>query len=63
MKYLLSIAIIPALLFGWIAVQGIYRRFARRHPELGPFRSESGGCGSCSGGSGCSGSSQCKTDR
>ena len=56
MKYLVAIGLIFAILAGGILVQGLYRRFAQRHPELGPFREEKG-CGSCSAGSGCSGSS------
>lgn len=56
LTYLSTIGLILALLLGWIAVQGAYARFSRRHPELGPFREEGGGCGTCSGG-GCSGGS------
>ncbi len=59
MKYLVAIGLIFAILAGGILVQGLYRRFAQRHPELGPFR-EDKGCGSCTAGSGCSGSS-CST--
>jgi hypothetical protein len=55
-KYLVTIGLIFAILAGGILVQGLYRRFAQRHPELGPFREEKG-CGSCSAGSGCSGPS------
>lgn len=47
--YLLTIGLILAITLGGIFVDQAYRRFARRHPELGPFRKE-GGCGSCSGG-------------
>lgn len=50
MKYFLAIALILILLLGWVVVQQAYRLFARRHPELGPFRKEGGGCGCCSGG-------------
>jgi hypothetical protein len=53
LKYLVTIGLIFALLAGGILVQALYRHFARRHPELGPFR-EDKGCGSCSAGSGCS---------
>ena len=60
--YLLTIGLIFALLAGGIAVQNLYRRFAKRHPELGPFREEKA-CGSCSAGSGCSGSSCSTTSR
>jgi hypothetical protein len=51
--YLVTIGLILILLMGWVLVQQVYRLFARRHPELGPFRSEGGGCG-CHGG-GCGG--------
>ena len=50
--YLVTIGLIFAILAGGIAVQDLYRRFAARHPELGPFRQEKA-CGSCSAGSGC----------
>jgi hypothetical protein len=50
--YLVAIGLIFALLAGGILVQACYRRFARRHPEMGPFREENP-CGSCSAGSGC----------
>lgn len=60
MNYLLAIALILLLLLGWVVVQQVYRLFARRHPELGPFRKEGGGCGCCSGGA-CGGGA-CATD-
>jgi hypothetical protein len=59
--YLLTIGLIFVLLAAVILVQGAYRRFAQRHPELGPFREEKG-CGSCSAGSGCS-STACAPSR
>ena len=30
---------------GGIAIDRLYARFARRHPQLGPFRKRGGGCG------------------
>lgn len=54
LSYLITIGLILALLLGWVGVQAAYDRFARRHPELGPFRTGAGGCGTCSGG-GCGG--------
>lgn len=51
--YLLAMVLLPLLMFGWLVVQGIARRFARAHPEFGPPREEGGGCGkscSCHGG-------------
>ncbi len=59
--YLITIGLIFALLAGGILVQKLYRRFAQRHPELGPFR-EDKACGSCSAGSGC-GSTRCAPSR
>jgi len=61
-KYLITVGLIFVLLTGGTLVQGLYRRFARRHPELGPFREEKA-CGSCSAGSGCSASSCSSTRR
>jgi hypothetical protein len=55
--YLTTIAIIFAVMAGGILVDRLYRNFAARNPQLGPFRSPDKGCGSCSGGSGCSGES------
>ncbi len=54
--YLVTIGLILAIgLFG-IAVDRIYRTFAQRHPQLGPFRDSDGGCGCCSSSkTGCSG--------
>lgn len=58
-NYLIAIGAIFALLAGGILVERLYRLFARRHPELGPYRRESGGCGACSAGDGCAGQSSC----
>jgi hypothetical protein len=44
--YLLTIAIIFAVMLAGIAVDRAYKAFAAKHPQLGPFRK--GGCGSCS---------------
>jgi len=30
---------------GWLLVQDISRKFAKRHPEFGPYREEGSGCG------------------
>ncbi len=62
-KYLVAIGLIFALMAGGILVQALYRRFARRHPELGPFREDKSGCGACTAGSGCSGPSCSPTHR
>jgi hypothetical protein len=55
--YLAAIGLILAIMLFGIVVQRVYKLFARHHPELGPFRDDSKGCGSCSAGSGCSGGS------
>ena len=47
LQALLAFAVMMAVLLGWIAVQRAYRRFACRHPEAGPYRSENQRCGSC----------------
>jgi hypothetical protein len=57
--YLITIGLILVIMLFGIVVQQFYKLFARRHPELGPFRDDSKGCGSCSAGSGCSGSASC----
>lgn len=52
-KFLAASLIIFGVLAGWIWVQQAYAAFARRNPELGPFRRGEGGCRggcSCSGG-------------
>lgn len=49
MNYLLAIAIIFTLLAGLVVIDGLYRRFAARNPDLGPFRDGAAGCGSCGG--------------
>ncbi len=54
--YLLTIGLIMAIALIGIGVDRLYRGFAAKNPQLGPFR-ESGKCGSCSGGSGCGGGS------
>lgn len=56
-RYFLSIGAIMLAMLIYVVVQRAYRLFRKKHPELGPFREEGKGCGSCSGGSGCSGDS------
>lgn len=58
--YFLAIGLIFAVLLGGIAVDHLYRRFAAKNPQLGPFRDNSK-CGCCSAGSGCA-DSACDTD-
>lgn len=59
--YLVTIAVIFSLALGGILIDRIYRRFAARHPQLGPFR-DPGKCGCCKAGSGCS-DTACADDR
>lgn len=59
--YLLTIGILFLLILLYVVVQQFYKLFARRNPELGPFRSEGGGCGCCSGHGSCS-TGSCSTD-
>ncbi len=47
--YLVTIGLIFALMLAGIAVDRLYRRFAARHPQLGPFRKNDGACGCCAG--------------
>ena len=50
LDYIVAPVVILAILFGWIQVQRLARRFAASHPEFGPAREEGGGCGSsCAG--------------
>lgn len=55
LTYLLAIGLILLFLLAYVAVQRLYTLFQRRHPELGPFRREGGGCcgGGCRGDGGC----------
>jgi hypothetical protein len=47
LKYLGTILLLFALLFGWVVVQSAARLYAKRHPEFGCYREEGSGCGSC----------------
>jgi len=53
LDFILSSAIILAVLAAWVTVERLYRQFAERHPEHGPYRDPgagcTGGCCSCSG--------------
>ena len=44
--YLTTIGIIFIVMLAGIVVDRLYRLFALKNPELGPFRKQ--GCGSCS---------------
>jgi hypothetical protein len=58
---LLTIAVLFALIAGWVLVQAAARRVAERRPELGPYREAGGGCGGgqCDGHGGCGGGGGC----
>jgi hypothetical protein len=45
--YLLTIALIMGIAVLGIAVDRVYRGFARDNPQLGPFRDSDQGCGCC----------------
>ena len=47
-EFVLTSVVIFAVMVGWLYVQDLYRRFAQRYPELGPFRRQGGCDGSCS---------------
>lgn len=51
--YFVAMGLIFVIMLAGIAVERLYRRFAAKNPQLGPFR-DSSKCGSCSAGSGCS---------
>ncbi len=48
---LIAGSVFPALVIVWALVDRLSRRFALKHPELGP-RAQIGGCGACAGGEG-----------
>lgn len=56
--YLITIAIIFALVLFGIGIEKVYKKFAKKHPELGPFR-KFDGCGCCSGKCSSQGKSHC----
>jgi hypothetical protein len=60
LRYVISIAVILLALLIYVLTQRAYRLFAKQHPELGPFRDEGKGCGSCTG-EGC-GTSSCESE-
>jgi len=56
LNYLIAMTALLGMLLLWVSVQAMARRFAERHPHLGPLREEGAGCGSgsCSCGTSCS---------
>jgi hypothetical protein len=57
--YVVTIGLVFAILVGGIVVDRIYAHFARRNPQLGPFRKNDGGCGCCAAKEACSDRSSC----
>jgi hypothetical protein len=57
--YLTVVGLIFAIMIGGIAVDRIYARFARRNPQLGPFRKNDGGCGCCAAKEACDSRETC----
>jgi len=55
-NFLIASGIIMLVLFGWIAVQNLARRFAERHPEFGPYVEKRGCGGNCT----CASGEDCK---
>jgi len=51
---LVTIGLIFGLMLLGIAADRLYRRFAARNPERGPFRRNDGGCGCCAAAEACS---------
>ena len=48
LDYIIAALVFPALVILWVVVENIARKFALKHPELGPPR-DPGGCGGCCG--------------
>lgn len=58
-QYLIVVAVIFGLMLAGIGVDRLYRSFAARHPQLGPFRKNDGGCGCCSSSGSCGSDGGC----
>ena len=56
---LLSMGLIFALMLTGIAVERLYRAFAARNPQLGPFR-KTDGCGCCAAKKECAPTGHCE---
>lgn len=57
--YLLTVALIFTVMLAGIGVERLYRAFAARNPQLGPFR-KSDGCGCCASKAGCISNTACE---
>ena len=58
-RFLLTMGVIYAVFLTGILVERLYRRFARRNPQLGPFRKNDSGCGCCATKDDCNDRSAC----
>ena len=45
LRYFIAMFFLLSILFIWLMVQKMSRKFAADHPEFGPVREEGGGCG------------------
>lgn len=43
-QFVMAPLVIFLVMVGWVMVQRMYLRFARRYPQWGPYRREDGGC-------------------
>ena len=57
--YLVTIGLIFSVTLGGILVDRLYNLFARRNPQLGPFRKNDGGCGCCAAKQACESRNSC----
>lgn len=57
--YLAAIGLIFTIAVAGILVDRLYGRFARRNPQLGPFRKNDGGCGCCAAKEACESRDAC----
>jgi len=46
---LITIIIIFSILITWVLIQQVARKYASKHPELGPMKEEGLGCGKTCG--------------
>ncbi len=60
--YLATVGVIFGMLVLLITVERIYRRFAARNPELGPFR-QPDKCMGCEAGKNCNDAAVCATSK
>jgi hypothetical protein len=58
-KLILTFGFIFIVLFGGILADRLYARFARKNPQLGPFRKNDGECGCCTAKDACETRNRC----